>query len=585
MSVGAGSGTPGGSADAPDLGRRLLGLLLAGPATLVWVLTLALPTLQTVLTSRRNTSPLGDRGSVGWENYSRVVDDPAFGRALGFTLALTLERVLIVALVPLVLALVVNEFGRRLRIPVRMLFTLPLALYAPVAGALTWLLILNPQSGLLRGGGSPLADAARAPGTVLRIDALTIFGVGGGLGLIVFLAALRGTGGEAPAARRVGRALLAAWLVTLCGTAAYALQSFTLGRVLTGGGPGLSTTTLSLLQFTFTFQNFQFGRGAAIATLILAATMALGIVAGLIVIAGGLRLETVPQDKPVGIFSPAKDPLVILVLALTMLGVLVVSLVRVVPALWVAATSLKGRAEALRAPGSFLPADPTLDAYGQVAELIPLARVVVNTIVPVALPVLLAQLPLAFLAALGIGALRPLGRHSEWLLLPFSPWLFVTVSPLSPVLFETIRDARLINTLPGLIPPLGLSVPILFVLTLFFKGQSRAWRAAPAPGAFFRRVIVPSLPLALLLGAAALLVGMQDLLWPLIVANRSDHFTIPVALTRLNATAGASAAPPTVAAALTLFGLPPFLIFFVTFGLLQALYLDRLAVGTRADGE
>ena len=138
MSVGMGSGTPVVNNSASDTGRRLLGFFLAGPATLIWILTLVLPTLQTILTSRRNTSPLGgDRGSVGWENYSRLVDDPAFGRALGFTLALTLERVLIVALVPLVLALAVNEFGRRLRIPVRMLFTVPLALFAPVSGALT----------------------------------------------------------------------------------------------------------------------------------------------------------------------------------------------------------------------------------------------------------------------------------------------------------------------------------------------------------------------------------------------------------------------------------------------------------------
>ena len=41
------------------------------------------------------------------------------------------------------------------------------------------------------------------------------------------------------------------------------------------------------------------------------------------------------------------------------------------------------------------------------------------------------QLPIAYLGALGIGALRPLGRYSEWLLLPFSPWLFITALPLS----------------------------------------------------------------------------------------------------------------------------------------------------------
>ncbi|HRE27220.1 MAG TPA: hypothetical protein PK954_11345, partial [Anaerolineales bacterium] len=48
-----------------------------------------------------------------------------------------------------------------------------------------------------------------------------------------------------------------------------------------------------------------------------------------------------------------------------------------------------------------------------------------NTLVP-PLVGLVIQWPLALLGGYAIGGLRPLGRHSLWLLVPFAPWLFVT---------------------------------------------------------------------------------------------------------------------------------------------------------------
>ena len=79
---------------------------------------------------------------------------------------------------------------------------------------------------------------------------------------------------------------------------------------------------------------------------------------------------------------------------------------------------------------AFLPAAPTLAAYERVAQAVPSERVWANTLVPPAMSIFLLQLPIAYLGALGIGALRPLGRWSEWLLLPFAPWLFITALPL-----------------------------------------------------------------------------------------------------------------------------------------------------------
>jgi hypothetical protein len=190
---------------------------------------------------------------------------------------------------------------------------------------------------------------------------------------------------------------------------------------------------------------------------------------------------------------------------------------------------------------------------------------------------------LAYLAALGIGALRPFGKRSELLLLPFSPWLFVTVAPLSLAAFQVIIAQ---NDYLRLMPPISMSVPMLFVLTLFFKGQAAKWRAAGSgSGAFFTQLILPSLPLVLLLLAVGLLVGMKDPLWPLLVGTGPGMkmMTAGTALIRLSTISRANA--PVVAAGITVFEAPVFLCFFVIFGALQCFYLDRLALTNTTGSE
>jgi hypothetical protein len=151
---------------------------------------------------------------------------------------------------------------------------------------------------------------------------------------------------------------------------------------------------------------------------------------------------------------------------------------------------------------------------------------------------------------------------------------------LSFVFFEVWRAVGLLNTFWALISPLALSVPMLFVLTLFFKGQVAQVRAARATGrspvgAFFVGSILPSLPLVALLACFSLLLNGQNLMWQLAMAAPPTS-PVNVAVSRQ-----ASAGPvdwPGVMAAIVFFGLPSFLFFFPAFGLLQALYLDRLAL-------
>ncbi|HUR05875.1 MAG TPA: hypothetical protein VM347_25240, partial [Nonomuraea sp.] len=202
-------------------------------------------------------------------------------------------------------------------------------------------------------------------------------------------------------------------------------------------------------------------------------------------------------------------------------------------------------------------------------------RTVVNTWAP-ALISALVSVGVAYLAALGIGGLRPLGRRSEWLLLAFAPWLFVGIGPLSVADWRTIRSMGLIDSFVALIQPILVSVPALLILTLLCKGL-----AARTDKDFLSGVVLPSLPMAGILALAVTLVNGQDLTWPLLVAQEPGLATAPVAL--LTQTTGYTAAWPDIGLATPLAVVAVALIGIVA---AQLLYLDRLAItvgGSRED--
>ena len=563
--------------------RVLLGLGLLLPAVVCCVSVLVLPTAGTVALSLFDFDLRSPPAFVGGDNYAQLFQDPRSSQALEFTLSSVAVRVAVVAVVPLLLALAVNEFGRVVRIPVRLLFTIPLALFAPMIAALTWRLALDPREGLVsaiwRGLELPSRSWLRDPGVAksvfLSVDGLTTFGLACGVGLILYLAALRGSGEETPSWRAVRKPLIVSWVVGLLATIALAPQSFVLSYVLTGGGPGGATTTLGFYQYIVTFQHFRFGIGAASNTVSLAVAVLVGLGVGLIAVLTGSRLEIVRRGKKTGLITRGGRRKVIAVLLLLVMVFIgsIGCLLSTLPRLWNVVDSFgspNAYAGALQGPS---PA--------------PAGKAWVNTVLPPLLMICLFQIPITYVAALGIGALRPLKNRSEWLLLLFSPWLFVTVGQLSPVAFLILSRLGWMDTILAQLSPFLFSVPVLFILTLFFKGHEPRWRAALAEGqspvkAFFSTLILPSLPLAVLLACGSLLISMQDLLWPLLVVANPERWTVVLVLAYLSLSGNPV---PALAASIVLFGLPVFLLFFLVFGLFQVFYLERLAlVAGKPDG-
>jgi len=490
------------------------------------LISLLLPTIQTIAFSFESGGLLEPTEFVGTANYGRVLGaGEAFWPALGFTLSITIVPLLVALVAGPLVALALDRAGTWVRRAGRVALSLAIVVFSPAAVAVSWLRGLRADADGLVVTAAALGDPATAPGTFRLIVAATTFGVVCALAVLAFLPALRG-------GTVTGAMLVVAGLVTLA-TVAAGLQTFTTSLVLTRGGPVDSTMTPALLQYTLVFQSARLGLGATVATVSGAILGVLGLAATVLVVASGTRLSLIPrtatgQDSAPGRLygsqefgsggsygsqefgsggPPGKRPAIrrpsaagVAVGVLALAAFCALTLVWAWP--WLSALVASDG-------GTRPPTGP---------------RVHLNTWVPALLGALVS-VGVAYLGALGIGGLRPLGRHSEWLLLAFAPWLFVGSAPLSVARWNTLRGIGLLDTFVALIPPVLVSVPALFVLTLLCRGLARR-----AGRDFLGGVVLPSLPMAGLAVVAVTLLNAQDLLWPLLVAQHQELATAPVTL-------------------------------------------------------
>lgn len=498
--------------------RIVVGLVLLGPAVLVALISLVIPTAQTILRSFQRGGPAllrsegEDADYVGFDNYVHLFGDDQVWKALAFTLALAIIPLVAAVVVAPLLAGALDQAGTWPRRIGRVLMSVPMVVFSPVAFSVGW--ALGMRDGGLETAFGELTSPGSARVAVVVISGLATFGAVCGLALLGYLAVLRGRG----QGRRVLPAAFAVGTIAALATFAVSLQAFSFVQTLTRGGPARSTQTLSLLQFNRSFSQFESGSGAAVATVTGVIIGVLGIAATLIAIIAALRIDLSPPDRAAAVSDDPAGPVVrpgnpvrTLVAAAALLAVLAVVLIGAWP--WLSALFSSPGPGASMDTGTY-----------------------VNTWVPSLLGALVS-VGTAFLAALGIGGLRPMGRHSEWLLLPFAPWLLVGIGPLSFTSWENTRSLKLIDTFAGQITPILISVPVLVVLTLFCRGRAPQWQAqmasgVPAAAGFVRVVVLPALPLAAFLGGAVVLINAQSLLWPLVVSPAQKNPAAPVVLLR-----------------------------------------------------
>jgi ABC-type glycerol-3-phosphate transport system permease component len=217
--------------------------------------------------------------------------------------------------------------------------------------------------------------------------------------------------------------------------------------------------------------------------------------------------------------------------------------VSVVPFLWMLATSFKHGHDIYTKVPNLLPVDrktgewaATLENYDYVLNVGGLGRAFVNS-VWVCLILVPAKLLIDALAAYSFARIPFPGRDKLFVVL-LGGMMVPTITLLVPRIHVT-QALGMFDSGWGLIVPNIASVIDIFLLRQFFLSlPSELEEAALIDGAsrmqIFWRIVLPlSKPVLAVVTITSFLFHWNDLVWPLVVLNDPDLYTLPLALQQL----------------------------------------------------
>lgn len=258
------------------------------PAIIIMMIITAFPFLNALWMSLQNyviSMPFG-RGFVGLKNYATVMSDPKLWSSVKVTMAFAVSVVLIETILGTILALCLLRLGEKRNASGYVSVLIVPMTISPVAVGLIWRMLLHPDLGVINyvldvvgiGGRAWLGDPSTALGTLIVVDAWqwTPFM------MLIIYAALLGLPKEPYEAAHLDGAnwfqtfsqitvplakpmLLTAILFRFVD----ALKAYDLVYILTGGGPGTATETLSYYIYKLGFTYLDMGKGSAVSFMFL----------------------------------------------------------------------------------------------------------------------------------------------------------------------------------------------------------------------------------------------------------------------------------------------------------------------------
>ena len=215
-------------------------------------------------------------------------------------------------------------------------------------------------------------------------------------------------------------------------------------------------------------------------------------------------------------------------------AVLTVGLVAVVgPFVWMLLGSFKTEGELRRVPPTWWPETATLDNYTQLFSKLSFPRFFANSVL-VAAAVTIGNLLFCSMLGYALAKLEFRGKKAVFALVMGTLMVpgMVTFVPL----FILVANLGLVDSYPGLILPFLVTPFGVFLMRQFILGlPNDLLDAGRVDGAselrIFRQIILPLCgPAMATLGILTFLGSWNNFLWPLVVAQSEDHYTLPVAL-------------------------------------------------------
>jgi multiple sugar transport system permease protein len=203
------------------------------------------------------------------------------------------------------------------------------------------------------------------------------------------------------------------------------------------------------------------------------------------------------------------------------------------PFLWMLQGSFRPNRELQEVPPSWLPEDPTLDNYRQLFQVLDFPTFFFNSAF-VATAITLGNLVFCSMLGYALAKLRFPGKRVIFALVLGT--LMVPAVVLFVPLFVLVSNLGMANSYPGLIFPFLAGPFGVFLMRQFILGlPDELIQAARVDGAsefrIFRSIILPLCkPVLATLGILTFLTSWNQFLWPLVVAQSEEKYTLPVAL-------------------------------------------------------
>lgn len=212
---------------------------------------------------------------------------------------------------------------------------------------------------------------------------------------------------------------------------------------------------------------------------------------------------------------------------------LLLTVVMILPFLWMLSTSFKSQAYILTVTPQFIPRPATVESYVILAQRINLGRIFFNSLF-VAIVGSAGQILVAAMAAFAFSRIAWRGRDTVFLIY-LATMMIPSVVLVLPQ-FALIRAFGWVNTYAALIVPGLVSAFGTFLLRQSFLTLPTDFEeAAIVDGAnyftIFWRIVLPlSRPALAILAIFSFMGIWNSYLWPLFVARKASTMTLPVAL-------------------------------------------------------
>ena len=226
----------------------------------------------------------------------------------------------------------------------------------------------------------------------------------------------------------------------------------------------------------------------------------------------------------------------LLLLAVGFLVLLVGAVWMLLPLVWMLSTSLMPLSEAIKIPPVwFAPSKYSLDNYMYVWGQVGFARFFLNSTF-VAIVITLAQLLTSCMAGFAFARYEFPGRTVIFIIIIST--MMIPFQVIMIPLFIMMARLHLVNTIWGMIIPAIVTAFGIFMMRQFMMSVPKSLlEAARIDGAsepfIFARIMLPLCqPAIAALAIFAFLGSWDNYLWPLIIINSKEYWTLPIGMSR-----------------------------------------------------